>query len=1065
MKKRFLQVFFILSFLFLGYSVTSAATEYDAPLSFDLSTLYYKENWAGEQCLAGTNSIYELVNSSKVPLTTLPKITLESTDGSVKQWVYVENKGNNSYYFDVVVDNLDYSKTYVFKIKSGNSDNTHDSQIFTINDDFIPILNKNIYSTINNNLLTISHTYSIPLNFSSSNLYYKENWASEKCLAGNSNIYQIVNGTNAPLTKPPKITLESTDGSVSKWVYVENKSNNNYYFDVVTDDLDFSKDYVFKIKSGDANNTYGYQTFTVSDNFIPVFNKNIYATIQNNTLNLSHSYSAKLSFSTSNLYYRENWAKEQCLACNTTIYQIVNGTNTPLTKLPKMSLESTDGSVSRWVYVENKGNNNYYFDVVTDDLDFSKDYVFKIKSGDANNTYDYQTFTVSDNFIPVFNKNIYATIQNNTLNLANTYSSELNFSTSNLYFRKNWAGDYCLAGDLSILESISGINYTLSKLPKITLESTDGSVSKWVYVENKGNNNYYFDVVIDGLDSPKNYVLKIKSGNSANNNTTEKIITLSNKSIIIYEKNLFFNILNNVIKFSNTYEALLNVSNSNLYCKTNWNNEQCLAGSISIYEVINGTNSKPNKLPKMTLESTDGSVKKWVYVEDKGNNYYFDVVLDNIDFSKQYIFKVQSGNENNVAPVVTLNIANSQLNIGKKYIKTSSNLITISDKYSGNINFDSGNLYFIQNWAGEHCIAGNIYIYEQNDDNTIFSPFNLPTITLIADGANISKTAYVEKKGNLYYFDIVLDDLNLNYQYYINIKDTNTNNISTSKSKNLYINSLDNNSYKYYATVSYDFIRFKQILVSGTYGMSGLKHIGNSRGTDLRYYKIGNGPNVLFAVFELHGYEDLWSGDGYELTIIAEDFAKKLAASHDTQLFDKWTVYVFPQANPDGLNHGFTNNGPGRCTITGVNGHGVDLNRCWDSNFVPTYTNRNYTGATPFGAYEAIHLRDFMLSHKSNSGQTVVIDLHGWTTQLIGDYGICLDYYGPQFYSSSSEALNKYTSSYGKGYLISWAKNVLGARSALIELPSADISNHQSVLNAGYSQKYYNATVNMLKGL
>ena len=109
--------------------------------------------------------------------------------------------------------------------------------------------------------------------------------------------------------------------------------------------------------------------------------------------------------------------------------------------------------------------------------------------------------------------------------------------------------------------------------------------------------------------------------------------------------------------------------------------------------------------------------------------------------------------------------------------------------------------------------------------------------------------------------------------------------------------------------------------------------------------------------------------------------------------------------------------------------------------------------------------------NKSKNGQTIVIDLHGWTTQLIGDKGICLDYYGPQFYGSYNNSLSKYTSTYGKGYMINWARNNLSnnkgvkARSALIELPSAGIKNHKSVVNAKYAQKYYNATVNMLRDI
>ena len=350
-------------------------------------------------------------------------------------------------------------------------------------------------------------------------------------------------------------------------------------------------------------------------------------------------------------------------------------------------------------------------------------------------------------------------------------------------------------------------------------------------------------------------------------------------------------------------------------------------------------------------------------------------------------------------------------------------------------------------------------------------PATLPVVELRATDELFYKTAYVEMVGNKYYFSVMLNDLDLSKTYYIRIKDTSTNNLSTATQKNLWVNSINNNSYMFTASEKNSYITFSQKIFMGIYGQSGLKEIGYSRGTDLKYYKIGHGENILFAVFAMHGYEDLWAKDGQELTIIAEDFVKRLSLSNDTQLMDNWTIYVFPQCNPDGVNYGYTNNGPGRCTLTGVNGHGVDMNRCWSASFVPTYTNRNYTGPTPFGAYEAIYLRDFMLANKSQYGQTIVIDLHGWTTQLIGDRGICLNYFGPQFYGTYSKSLSKYTSSYGNGYLINWAKsnlknsNGVPARSALIELPSAGITNHTSVVNANYSRKYYNAITNMLKGI
>lgn len=409
---------------------------------------------------------------------------------------------------------------------------------------------------------------------------------------------------------------------------------------------------------------------------------------------------------------------------------------------------------------------------------------------------------------------------------------------------------------------------------------------------------------------------------------------------------LFLLFINPEIYAAKKYSAPLTFSKADLYHTTANKGKSYLAGTISAYEKINNSKVKLSKLPKITLQSTDGKFSQSIYVYKEGNKYFFSFCIDNLNLSKKYTLKIKSGNSNNTHKAQTLAILNDSISIGNKYMHA----------------------------------------------------------TIKSNSISLSKNC---------------------------------------------------------TTVS-----------KGTYGYSGLYYSSNKKkGSKLEYYKIGTGPNVLFAVFELHGYEDLWAKDGQELVYIAEDFVKKLGQSNDKYIANNWTVYVFPKANPDGLNYGYTNNGPGRTTLYSTNGKGIDLNRCWSTNFRASYSARNYTGSSAFAAYEARFLRDFMIKNKSKKGQTIVIDLHGWTTQLIGDKGICLNYYGPQFYGSYKNSLSKYTSSYGKGYMINWARNNLSnnkgvkARSALIELPSAGIKNHQSVVKAKYSQKYYNATIKMLKNI
>lgn len=253
----------------------------------------------------------------------------------------------------------------------------------------------------------------------------------------------------------------------------------------------------------------------------------------------------------------------------------------------------------------------------------------------------------------------------------------------------------------------------------------------------------------------------------------------------------------------------------------------------------------------------------------------------------------------------------------------------------------------------------------------------------------------------------------------------------------------------------------------GYYGVSGLKAIGDSRGSDLHYYKYGNGSNVLYATFAVHGFEDLWAHDGWELVEIAEYFYQTLLNLDDYTIHDKWTIYIFPGVNQDGLNYGYSNNGPGRTTFTSTIGRSIDLNRCWQtgSSFSVYNNDRYYSGTAPCQAYEAMYLRDFLLNHKSVSGQTVLVDLHGWLQQMIGDDTVC-SYYSSQFPENKTTTVGRY----GDGYLIGWARLALGnsnrpAKSALIELPYGGIYNHQTVVNHNFAARYTQATLSMLRGM
>lgn len=223
--------------------------------------------------------------------------------------------------------------------------------------------------------------------------------------------------------------------------------------------------------------------------------------------------------------------------------------------------------------------------------------------------------------------------------------------------------------------------------------------------------------------------------------------------------------------------------------------------------------------------------------------------------------------------------------------------------------------------------------------------------------------------------------------------------------------------------------------VFATYGTSGL-------GKELKYYKLGNGNNVVFVVFEQHGWEDAWASDGIELVNIAQRVINGL----NNYSYADWSIYVVPYANPDGITNGYTNNGPGRCTIT----TSIDMNRSWPAEFKPVYTSRNYTGDSPEGCVELTQLKDFILNKKGTNAN-IILDIHGWLNKTYGDAEI-----GKYFCDSFGFT---HSSTYGSGYLQTWGKSI-GAKACLIELPKPSSSN--DIITGDYSGKLLSGIVNML---
>ena len=261
------------------------------------------------------------------------------------------------------------------------------------------------------------------------------------------------------------------------------------------------------------------------------------------------------------------------------------------------------------------------------------------------------------------------------------------------------------------------------------------------------------------------------------------------------------------------------------------------------------------------------------------------------------------------------------------------------------------------------------------------------------------------------------------------------------------------------------------------------------KGRNMSYYKCGFGPNKLFLVFAQHGWEDgvkangtYYHGDGNMLLKIAKNFMTRFAKLNSTrieQITRKWTIYLFPGINLDGIINGNTNDGFGRCFY-----NGIDANRSWPGDFKIFNNPRNKTGNSYLGAKELQQLKDTLVKLRGNtysgiSGpKTVLLDIHGWENSFLSNSTELANYYLSEMKNINSAFRYKDTtgSTTINGFLMKWAHNAitmgtsstdmagLGATTGLLELPPTTDYSDNNILN-NYGLRFFNGTINLLKNM
>lgn len=1005
-------------------------------------------------------------------------IILKSSDNQIIKDVYINKIGDMLYYFDRYITGLDLSKEYMIQINPGTNFEEYlwfGNKVLGVMDGYKIILDGTILRFEENKY---SGDVFIELNEVSLNTS-----GSRQYISGNITYKEFLNGEELEVNKLPKIALKSIDGEIKKDAYVAKVEKNKYYFDRFLEGLDYSKQYIMEVECGNDNNQSQIKKWNI--------NFGTRTLGEYNSKYIITTYQDKISFNKIP-YNPQKIAnlKELNMATNkygTYIYgkieykEIVNGKVVNLTENPIIELKSTDLEVESEAYVAKTGVNEYYFDRYIDKLDKTKLYNLSVISREADND-PIIDLDLGNRKLGVFEK-YKVTLENKILKIQeDRYHGDVQGTLEQIDISNYNNRDY-IHGIISYKEIENGIEVEVEKNPRMTLKTSDGRIVEGAYIRKEENNDYYFDIYIDALDHSQTYLFEIESGDIRNESLNKvAILDFNNRELSYRGKDHIVNIdKQNKLSIQNNSGKMIEANIKSFSLQKNADNYSYITGQIDYRQIINGIYYDSNVNPVIVLRSTDGEISRELYVAKTGSyTYYFDRYIDGLDTNKEYILEIKSEDSKN-GDIIKFNNYYTDSNYKYTIWNYTDEFFKLdSQSYIGDINTNIIEFRLNSNSNGIY-VYGDFYYTEIVDGMNRVMDIN-PKAEIVSTDGTIRRKMYVKSNGNgEYYFDAYLNGLNISKEYVIKITSLDKRNISENTTKNLNLpDKYLGLYYEYKVNCANNNIKFTEIkytkLETGLYGQSGLMIKGDPRGSYLRYYKIGNGPNVFFGTFSVHAFEDFWNFDGIELTRIAEDFVNKLHLSDDEEIAKKWTIYIFPQVNPDGAGYGWTNNGPGRQTVYSwaPGNAGIDMNRCWQTGTYAEMTGRNYNGTQPFQAFEAGYLRDFMVQHKSVNGQTVVVDLHGWTTQLIGDEGIGLNYYGKQFYNSDSEARSRYTSSYGRGYMINWcrtglASNGKNARTALIELPAyyggKKISNHQDVVNAKYSEKYYNATYNLLKGL
>ena len=738
-------------------------------------------------------------------------------------------------------------------------------------------------------------------------------------LEGTVDLKRAIQGGINPLNEKPTMYLKNLNTQRTVELLVEKLSAYEYKFRIKAEDMAEDDKYTVYAKIA-KQNTYAENSSLERQLTIE---RAVPSIIENNKYKLVHE-NDNISIKTKPLTYSLN-------ANLADIYGFHRGQNDYVIGSADIFLKDNDGNRVKprevKIYAEKAGNKTY-FNVYNNRYDFelllnnveAGEYTIYIEAKDSNG----KTYNEKLNISQALRKNITVagmqseakTGESKLVLTKKNIVKETNYiirtNTNDMYGFHRGINDYVIGSADIFLRDDSG-NRVKPKEVKIYAEKAGNKTYFNVY-----NDRYDFELLLNNVEqgeytiyaeaianNGKTYSEKLWIGGHLRRNITvsgmQGEYRIDEGKIIVKKKETNY---------------IIRTNTNSMYGFHRADGNDYVIGTADIFlSDDSGNRVKPKEVK--------------IYAEKAGNKTYFNVYNDRYDFelllnsvdAGEYTIYAEATANNGKTYSEKLWIGGSLRKditvAGMKKVAIITNNILI-EKREKDIEYVIEQPELVALIDERQYIYGNLNVKLKDISNNSYS--SIKEVRIYAEKDGTKHQFYVKKIGtDKYYYDFIINHLKNfeNYNIYIEVEENNGKiykrglDFSKIGRKVLTVEGFERRvnlqgANLYIEKVREDEVNFEQ----GIYGQSGLKVKGDSRGQDLKYYKFGNGKNVFYATFAVHGFEDLWNNDGKELTYIAERFKDYLIRIGKSDIFKDWTLYVFPQANPDGANHGWTNDGP-----------------------------------------------------------------------------------------------------------------------------------------------------------